>query len=126
MTIAAKETLILKHYRNIQKLSLQQLEAIKKENSADAARFIEQKQLIIEHIKKSEADLDYSDFSEKTLEQLRQLLSNINAMDAESQQCLYEKKENTRSRIVASQKGKILRQAYEASLGTGSIVNRSK
>ncbi|MDR3562375.1 MAG: hypothetical protein P4N59_13220 [Negativicutes bacterium] len=120
----AREVTFIKNYRNIMNLSSQQLTAIKTGDSAQLRQCIAQKQIIIDYIKKSQVDSQA--FQPAVIEEARQLLTDIAAIEEESQKLLNLRQDTARVRLVASRQAKVLRQAYEAPLLPGRIVNRSK
>lgn len=120
----AREVTFIKNYRNIMNLSSQQLTAIKTGDSAQLRQCIAQKQIIIDYIKKSQVDSQA--FQPAVIEEARQLLTDIAAIEEESQKLLNLRQDTARVRLVASRQAKVLRQAYEAPVLPGRIVNRSK
>lgn len=120
----AREVTFIKNYRNIMNLSSQQLTAIKTGDSAQLRQCIVQKQIIIDYIKKSQVDSQA--FQPAIIEEARRLLTDIAAIEEESQKLLNLRQDTARVRLVASRQAKVLRQAYEAPLLPGRIVNRSK
>lgn len=118
-------TLLLKHYGNILTLSLKQLTAIKQEDEAGINEMIAQKQLIIEHIKRLQAEHGNMSFSVDTAKKMQQLLTDIKKVEDEGQAILVQRQEKLRNKLVSIQQKKLL-QAYETPFVARSVVNRSK
>jgi hypothetical protein len=122
----SKAAVLFKHYKNIQRLSLKQLEALRKGRLTNIDEFIAQKQLIIDEIKKMQPEFIMAAIPENSAVKLQQLLADIAVLEEESRKLLGGCRDAVRGRLVAAQQTKILRQAYETPLSTGRIVNRSK
>lgn len=118
-------TLLLKHYGNILTLSLKQLTAIKQEDEAGINEMIAQKQLIIEHIKRLQAEHGNMSFSVDTAKKMQQLLTDIKKVEDEGQAILVQRQEKLRNKLVSIQQKKLL-QAYETPFVARPVVNRSK
>lgn len=124
MKETSQEAVLLKHYRNIKELSLQQLAALKKGNVTDINECIAQKQLIIDRIIESQQEVDMAGFGEDTVKALLQLLTDITAQEEESQKLLSAWQTSVRGQIVVAQQEKNLHEAYEGPLLTGYVVDR--
>lgn len=108
------EKLLLIHYRNIQALSRQQLEAIRQEDTAGISASIEQKQMIIEQIQNMQPEVQDMSFPDDVKAELQHLLTDIAATEAQSRDILLRKQATLQQQLISIQHKKLL-QAYEAS-----------
>jgi hypothetical protein len=121
-----KDAAILKHYKNIRQITLQQLEAIKKGDLSALAASLQQRELIIGNAKDFHTGVAMDGLQTETIEKIRELLSETTAIDEACQKILSEGKEAVSKKMVAFRKGKVLHQAYDTPLSTGYVVNRTK
>ncbi|HMM19538.1 MAG TPA: flagellar protein FliT [Selenomonadales bacterium] len=126
MSQEAKGDVLLKHYSNIKQLTQRQLELLRSGYSEEIGELISQKQIIVDTIRNSDPDLAGGGFSTEAIEKCRHILSEITAMEEESERLLHNHMASTRGELVTSQQGKTLRQAYEAPFASGNVVNRVK
>jgi hypothetical protein len=122
----ALEVVLLKHYRNIQQLSRKQLDALQKENTAEIHELIAQKQIIIDQVEKTREKVEITAIPAAAAKKLMQLLTDISLLEEESRKLVSGRQDAVRQQLFANQQAKIIRQAYEAPLSTGRVVNRTK
>lgn len=121
MKKASPETLLLTHYRNIQRLSRKQLEVILKDDAAGISESIAQKQMVIEHIQRMQSELQKTSFSDDIRTELQHLLTDIIAVEAQSQDILNRRQEALRHQMISTQQKRML-QAYENTFAAGHAV----
>lgn len=122
----SQEAIFLKHYQNIHRLTGNQLAAIEKGDMARLHDLVAQKQMIIDHLRSNETESVSASFQQETVKKIEKLLTDINAMEDKSQELLKQRQDNVRFKLATFQQAKIIRQAYEAPISKGNVVNRVK
>lgn len=118
--------ILLKHYKNVYDLSRKQFAALKEDSLADITGFIEQKQIIFEHIKCLNSETIREKISDEMTQRMRQILADIIELEDKSQGIVSQSQGELREKLLVFRQTENLRQIYEAPLASGAIVNQVK
>lgn len=116
----------LKQFENVRVIVRKQLAALKEGNTDALGELINQKQEVLAYIQDSLNGFDIAELATEPATELRKVLAEIADMEEESRRLLGEHQEKIRGQLLSSQQNKIIRQAYEAPLTAGHVVNRFK
>ncbi|AIF53648.1 flagellar protein FliT [Pelosinus sp. UFO1] len=108
-----KELLFIKHYSNLQRLSIEQLNAIKEEKLNMATELVAQKQIIMESIMSLQGEFDIDHCKPEIKDKLKELFSQITVSENESQQILNDNCSSITKKMMAGRKEIAIQQAYE-------------
>ena len=117
---------LIKHYKNIYDLSSNQFAALERDSLTNISSFIDQKQLIFEHIKSSNSQIVQEELPEEIRQVLRKILSDIIELEEKSRKIVEQSGAQLREKLLVFRQTESLRQVYEAPLSSGAIVNQSK
>lgn len=120
--------LFIKHYRNLQRLSAEQLHAIKEGKLNIVTELVAQKQIIMDSIKALQGEFNSNDFQPEIKETMKELLGQITASEDESRQILAENCTEISKKMMAGRKEFNIQQAYEgiSFQGHGNMLNIKK
>jgi hypothetical protein len=123
-----KELLFIKHCSNLQRVSVEQLQAIKEEKQNIVNELTAQKQIIMESIASLQEEFAVKDCQPEIRERLKNLLSQIAISENESQQIIKERCTDISKKMLAIRKELNIQQAYEdhSFLEPGSLCNIQK
>ena len=123
-----KGLLCIKHYSNLQRLIVEQLQAIKNENLQNVKEFVAQKQIILDSIATLHATFDINSCQPDIKEKLKILQIQITSSENESQQILKERCAKISKTLLARRREMNIHQAYEnySSRGNSIILNIKK
>lgn len=107
--------LLIKHCSNLQRLSVEQLQAIKEENENVVMELAAQKQIIVDDMVAMQKQFDVSACPRETREMVKELLNQIAISENESQQIIQERCKNISKQMLVNRKEMNIQQAYEES-----------
>ena len=110
-----KEINCLKHFNNLRRLSVEQLHAIKEEQSDVIQELTTQKQIIMNSIVTLQGTFNIEDYQLDFREKIKKILMEISSLDNESQQILQERCTAVSKEMLANRKELNINQAYEES-----------
>lgn len=116
----------LKQFENVRAIVRKQLAALKEGNTDALGDLINQKQEILAYIQDSLTGFAIAELAAEPAAELRKALAEIADMEEESRRLLSEHQEKIRGQLLSSQQNNMIRQAYEAPLTAGHVVNRFK
>jgi GTPase involved in cell partitioning and DNA repair len=105
--------LFIKHCNNFQRLSVEQLQAIKEEKDSQVAELTAQKQIIMDSMVDLQEQFNIIDCHPNIRKQVRELLSKITISENDSQQIIRERCTNISKEMIANRKELNIQQAYE-------------
>lgn len=105
----------LKHFNNLQRLSVEQLHAIKAEQYDMIQELTTQKQIIMNSIVTLQGTFNIKDCQLDFREKLKKILQGISSINNESQQILQERCTAVSKEMLANRKELNINQAYEES-----------
>lgn len=123
-----KGLLFIKHYNNLQRLSVEQLKAIKEEKLNMVNELVAQKQIIMDSIMALQGEFDINHCKPEVKEKLKELLTQITVSESESQQILNDNCSSISKKMMAGRKEIAINQAYESHslYGNGIRLNVKK
>ncbi|MBP2657528.1 MAG: hypothetical protein H6Q69_560 [Firmicutes bacterium] len=104
----------LKHFSNLQRLSVEQLHAIKEEQSDVVHELATQKQIVMDSIVTLQGTYSIEECQLGFREKLKKILQEISSIDSESQQILQERCTALSKKMLANRKELSIQQSYEA------------
>jgi uncharacterized protein YnzC (UPF0291/DUF896 family) len=108
-----KELRYLKHFCNLQRLSVEQLHVIKEDQSDVIHELINQKQIVMNSIIAMRGAFNIEDCQLAFKEKLKKVLQEISLIDKESQQIIQERCKAISKQMLANRKEISINQAYE-------------
>jgi hypothetical protein len=108
-----KGLLFIKHYSNLQRISAEQLKAIKEEKLNTVNELVAQKQIIMDSILALQGEFDINHCQPEIKERLKELLAKITDSENESQQILNDNCSSISKKMLAGRKEIAIQQAYE-------------
>jgi GTPase involved in cell partitioning and DNA repair len=105
--------LFIKHCNNFQRLSVEQLQAIKEEKDSQVADLTAQKQIIMDSMIDLQAQFNIIDCHPDIKEQVKELLNEINISENKGQEIIKERCTEISKKMLANRKEMNIQQAYE-------------
>ena len=107
--------LLMKHCNNLQRLSAEQLQAIKEEKDNLINEIAAQKQIIIDNLMTLQGQFDINDCRTDIRERVKEMLGKIMISESESQQIVKGRCTDVSKKMLANRKEMNIQQAYEES-----------
>ena len=107
--------LLMKHCNNLQRLSAEQLQAIKEEKDNLINEIAAQKQIIINNLMTLQGQFDINDCRTDIRERVKEMLGQIMISESESQQIVKGRCTDVSKQMLANRKEMNIQQAYEES-----------
>jgi len=107
--------LLMKHCNNLQRLSAEQLQAIKEEKDNLVNEIAAQKQIIINNLMTLQGQFDINDCRTDIRERVKEMLGQIMISESESQQIVKGRCTDVSKQMLANRKEMNIQQAYEES-----------
>jgi len=105
----------MKHCNNLQRLSAEQLQAIKEEKDNLINEIAAQKQIIIDNLMTLQGQFDINDYRTDIRERVKEMLGQIMISESESQQIVKGRCTDVSKQMLANRKEMNIQQAYEES-----------
>lgn len=105
--------LFIKHCSNLQRLSIEQLNAIKEEKDDVINELTAQKKIILEDIENLQRQFDINQCNKEIVEKAKELLNQISDCEDNSQQILRSRSTEISRKMLANRKEMNIQQAYE-------------
>jgi uncharacterized protein YaaW (UPF0174 family) len=120
--------LFIRHCSNYQRLSGEQLQAIKEENDNRVVELTAQKQIIMDSMMNLQGQFNINDCQPGIREKMKELLSQITISENEGQQIVKERCSEISKKMIANRKEMNIQQAYEehSFQGHGSLCDIQK
>ncbi len=106
-------SLLLKHYRNLNRLSLKILAAITADQQVVVMDLMAQSQILIDAIQKWQEDYELASCPVDIKNQIRQLITEIMGYEEQGRRQVTQRQEQVRQAMLASQTSQRIHQAYE-------------
>jgi hypothetical protein len=120
--------LFIKHCSNFQRLSVEQLHAVKEEQYNMVTELAAQKQIIMNSMMALQEQFDINNCQHEIKEKVSNLLQQITISESQSQQIIKERSTDISKKMLANRKEMNIQQAYEESSfpDQGNLCNIEK